>query len=80
VTALDNLGRGALHLLLSCGPVANVKDRQDQLRDALITALSNGCDPNGPCIDSVMSPSDIAIYSHVNGLDRPKHSIMSGIR
>jgi hypothetical protein len=61
VTALNKLGRGASHLLLRRGPMVIKDDQQDQLCDVLITALVNGCDPNGLSIDRAMSLSDYAL-------------------
>ncbi|ERF76472.1 hypothetical protein EPUS_06134 [Endocarpon pusillum Z07020] len=64
VTALDNHGAGALHLLLAY--TKNHEDyEEEQLRDALITALVNGCDPNKLSTDIALSPTDFCSATRV---------------
>lgn len=57
VTATDSQGCGVLHLLLDWIP--ELEDGEDeQLCDALILALENGCDPNQLSTVLAWSPSD----------------------
>lgn len=64
VSALDNQGDSALHLLLQW--VQDLKgDEHEQLRDALIAALVGGCDPNGLSTSFALSPTDYSIATDI---------------
>jgi hypothetical protein len=59
VTALDNIGQNALHLLLN-QPTELTKPKRKYLEHALVIAIGNKCDLNGLSIDRGLSPVDYA--------------------